>query len=232
VYAISFPKQAELDEYVKIQEELAKRDHRNIGPQQGLFNFTDLAPGCALFEGHGTVIYNRLLELMRSEYKIRGYNEVISPNIYNSELWMKSGHYFKYKENIFFLNDEGEEHGLKPMNCPGHCLMFDLHQRSYRDLPIRMADFGVLHRNELKGALSGLTRVRRFQQDDAHIFCMPEQIEDEIIGVLDFIDYIYSIFGFEYKIELSTRPEKYLGRIEDWDLAESQLKSALGKFGK
>jgi threonyl-tRNA synthetase len=232
VYAISFPKQAELDEYVKIQEELAKRDHRNIGPQQGLFNFTELAPGCALFEAHGTVIYNRLLELMRSEYKIRGYNEVISPNIYNSELWMKSGHYFKYKENIFFLNDEGEEHGLKPMNCPGHCLMFDLHQRSYRDLPIRMADFGVLHRNELKGALSGLTRVRRFQQDDAHIFCMPEQIEDEIIGVLDFIDYIYSIFGFEYKIELSTRPEKYLGRIEDWDLAESQLKSALGKFGK
>lgn len=169
---------------------------------------------------------------MRSEYKIRGYNEVISPNIYNAELWMKSGHYFKYKENIFFIQDEGEEHGLKPMNCPGHCIMFDLHQKSYRDLPIRMADFGVLHRNELKGALTGLTRVRRFQQDDAHIFCMPEQIEEEIIGVLDFIDYIYSVFGFEYKIELSTRPEKFLGRIEDWDVAESQLKNALDKFGK
>jgi threonyl-tRNA synthetase len=232
VYAISFPKQSELDEYVKIQEELAKRDHRNIGPQQNLFNFTDLSPGCALFEPHGTVIYNRLVELMRGEYKLRGYNEVISPNIYNSELWMKSGHYFKYKDNIFFIDDDGEEHGLKPMNCPGHCLMFDLHQRSYRDLPIRMADFGVLHRNELKGALSGLTRVRRFQQDDAHIFCMPEQIEDEILGVLDFIDYIYSVFGFKYNIELSTRPEKYLGKLEDWNLAEAQLKAALAKFGK
>jgi threonyl-tRNA synthetase len=126
---------------------LAKRDHRNIGPQQNLFNFTDLSPGCALFYPHGTVIFNRLIELMRSEYKIRGYDEVISPNIYNSELWMKSGHYFKYKENIFFIDDDGEEHGLKPMNCPGHCVMFDMQQKSYRDLPIRMADFGVLHRN-------------------------------------------------------------------------------------
>ena len=161
-----------------MQQELAKRDHRNIGPQQKLFNFTDLAPGCAMFEAHGTIIYNRLINLMRSEYNIRGYDQVLSPNIYNSELWMKSGHYFKYRENIFFINDDGDEIGLKPMNCPGHCLMFDLSQKSYRDLPIRMADFGVLHRNQLKGALSGLTRVRRFQQDDAHIFCMPEQIED------------------------------------------------------
>ena len=145
--------------------------------QQELFNFSNLSPGSALFLPHGTVIYNRLIELMRSEYSIRGYKEVISPNIYHSELWKMSGHYFKYKENIFFVKEEsGEEHGLKPMNCPGHCLMFDIMQKSYKDLPIRMADFGVLHRNEISGALTGLTRVRRFQQDDAHIFCMFEQI--------------------------------------------------------
>lgn len=143
-----------------------------------------------------------------------------------------SGHYFKYKENIFFINDNGEEHGLKPMNCPGHCVMFDMIQRSYRDLPIRMADFGVLHRNELTGALSGLTRVRRFQQDDAHIFCRVDQIEIEILGVLDLLDYIYSVFGFKYVLELSTRPQKYLGNIEDWNIAEDALKQALKKFGK
>ena len=147
-------------------------------------------------------------------------------------MWKTSGHYFKYRENIFFIQeDDGEEHGLKPMNCPGHCVMFDMVQKSYRDLPLRMADFGVLHRNELKGALSGLTRVRRFQQDDAHIFCMPDQIEAEVLGVLDLLHYIYSVFEFKYELELSTRPEHYLGNIEDWDLAEQQLKLALEKFG-
>lgn len=232
VYAVSYPKQSMLDEYLKQQEELAKRDHRNIGPKQDLFHFHTMAAGSAMFFPHGTVIYNKLLDLMRSEYKIRGYSEVISPNVYSSDLWKSSGHYFKYKENIFFIQDNEEEHGLKPMNCPGHCLMFDMVQKSYRDLPIRMADFGVLHRNELKGALSGLTRVRRFQQDDAHIFCRTDQIEAEILGVLDLLDYIYSVFGFEYKLELSTRPEKFLGNIEDWNQAESQLKEALEKFGK
>lgn len=178
VYAISFPKQALLDEYLRVQEELAKRDHRNVGPKQDLFHFTTFSPGSALFYPNGTILYTRLTELMRGEYKIRGYNEVISPNIYSSELWKISGHYFKYKENIYWIRSEGEEFGLKPMNCPGHCVMFSLIQKSYKDLPYRLADFGVLHRNELHGALSGLTRVRRFQQDDAHIFCRTDQIED------------------------------------------------------
>ena len=172
------------------------------------------------------------MELMRGEYRIRGYSEVLSPNIYNAELWKISGHYFKYKENIYWINSDNEEHGVKPMNCPGHCVMFNMIQHSYRDLPIRMADFGVLHRNEVHGALSGLTRVRRFQQDDAHIFCTKDQIEEEILGVLDLIDYIYSVFGFKYHLELSTRPEKYLGSLEDWERAEEGLNEALKKFGK
>lgn len=157
---------------------------------------------------------------------------MISPNIYSSELWKISGHYFKYKDNIFWIKSEGEEFGLKPMNCPGHCVMFGMIQRSYKDLPIRMADFGVLHRNELTGALSGLTRVRRFQQDDAHIFCLPDQIEEEILGVLDLLDYIYGVFGFKYQLELSTRPDQFLGDIEEWNKAEAQLTEALNKFGK
>ena len=152
--------------------------------------------------------------------------------MYNAELWKISGHYFKYKENIYWINSDNEEHGVKPMNCPGHCVMFGINQHSYRDLPIRMADFGVLHRNEVHGALSGLTRVRRFQQDDAHIFCTKDQIEEEILGVLDLIDYIYSVFRFKYVLELSTRPQKYLGSLEDWELAEGQLNEALKKFGK
>ena len=233
VYAISFPKQSLLEEYQKEQKELEKRKHTEIGPKQGLFNFSELAPGCAFFYPDGTKIYNRLMTLMREEYRIRGYQEVITPNMYNQELWKISGHFFKYKDNMYLIHqDEDEVHGLKPMNCPGHCLMFDMIQRSYRDLPIRFADFGVLHRNELKGALSGLTRVRRFQQDDAHIFCMPDQIESEILAVLDFLDYVYSLFDFKYKLELSTRPEQYLGNIEDWNKAEQQLENALKQFGK
>lgn len=147
VYGIAFPKQAMLESYLKEQEELGKRDHRTIGQKQDLFHFTTHSPGSALFYPHGTVILNRLQDLMRSEYKIRGYHEVQSPSIYSAELWKMSGHYFKYKENIFWIKNEGEEYGLKPMNCPGHCVMFGLIQRSYKDLPYRMADFGILHRN-------------------------------------------------------------------------------------
>ena len=233
VYAISFPKQSLLEEYQKEQKELEKRKHTEIGPKQGLFNFSELAPGCAFFYPDGTKIYNRLMTLMREEYRIRGYQEVITPNMYNQELWKISGHFFKYKDNMYLIHqDEDEVHGLKPMNCPGHCLMFDMIQRSYRDLPIRFADFGVLHRNESKDSLSELIRVRRFQQDDGHIFCMPDQIESEILAVLEFIDYIYSLFDFKYKLQLSTRPEQYLGNIEDWNKAEQQLENALKQFGK
>lgn len=152
--------------------------------------------------------------------------------MYNLKLWKTSGHYRAYKDNIFLLKVENQGFGLKPMNCPGHCLMFDNTVRSYRELPLRFADFGVLHRNEISGALSGLTRVRRFQQDDAHIFCAPDQIMQEILGCLDFLDYVYGIFGFHFELELSTRPEDRLGEESLWDEAEEALKQALDKFGK
>lgn len=154
---------------------------------------------------------------MRNEYKIRGYQEVISPNVYNLKLWKTSGHYKNYKDNLFIFKVENQGFGIKPMNCPGHCLMFDTTQHSYRELPIRYADFGVLHRNEISGALSGLTRVRRFQQDDAHIFCAPDQIMQEVLGCLDFLDYVYSLFGFKFELELSTRPAERLGDDDLWD---------------
>lgn len=179
VYGISFPKPQLMVEYVKIQEELAKRDHRNIGTQFDLFRFSNLSPGSAFFFPHGAIIYNKLVDFMKNQYRIRGYSEVLSPNLYSSDLWRISGHWELYKDNMFVIpQSEGEEpFGLKPMNCPGHCLMFDMQLRSYRDLPVRFADFGVLHRNELSGALTGLTRVRRFQQDDAHLFCRIDQLK-------------------------------------------------------
>jgi len=160
-----------MDEYVTFMEEAAKRDHRTIGRNQGLFDMNEMSPGCAMFYPKGAYIYNSLVELIREQYRIRGYSEVITPNVFNLKLWKTSGHYAKYKENLFLLKIEDQGFGVKPMNCPAHCLMFSNVQRTYRELPLRYADFGVLHRNELSGALSGLTRVRRFQQDDAHHFC-------------------------------------------------------------
>ena len=182
-----------------------------------------MSPGCAFFYPHGTVIYNKLMELIREQYRVRGYSEVLSPNIFNLKLWKTSGHYQAYKENLFMWKIEGQGFGMKPMNCPAHCIMFDHEIRSYRDLPLRFGDFGVLHRNEISGALSGLTRVRRFQQDDAHIFCATSQLADEVMGVLDFLDYIYGIFGFTFELHLSTRPEERLGSDAQWDEAEAAL---------
>jgi len=232
VYAITYPSEKEMKEWIKRKEEEEKRDHRNIGTQQDLFMFHNLSPGSAFFYSHGAFIYNKLVSFIRKEYVIRGFTEVMSPNIYNLRLWKTSGHYKNYKENMFMLKIENQGFGLKPMNCPGHCLMFDSKARSYKELPIRYADFGVLHRNEVSGALSGLTRVRRFQQDDAHIFCAPEQITDEIIGQLEFLAHVYNVFGFEYELFLSTRPECALGEQSLWDVAEKQLADALNKFGK
>jgi threonyl-tRNA synthetase len=232
VYAITYPSEKEMKEWIKRKEEEEKRDHRNIGTQQDLFMFHNLSPGSAFFFSHGAFIYNKLVSFIRKEYVIRGFTEVMSPNIYNLRLWKTSGHYKNYKENMFMLKIENQGFGLKPMNCPGHCLMFDSKARSYKELPIRYADFGVLHRNEVSGALSGLTRVRRFQQDDAHIFCAPEQITDEILGQLEFLAHVYNIFGFEYELFLSTRPENALGEQSLWDVAEKQLSDALNKFGK
>ena len=232
VYGIAFPNDKLLKEYIKKKEEEEKRDHRNIGKQQGLFMFHNLSPGSCFWYQPGAHIYNKLVEFIRNQYKVRGYQEVISPNIYNLKLWKTSGHYKNYKENLFLMKVENQGFGLKPMNCPGHCLMFDNVARSYKELPIRMADFGVLHRNEISGALSGLTRVRRFQQDDAHIFCRYDQIMNEVLCFLDFMSYVYDIFGFKYDLFLSTRPEKKLGSTKLWDMAEQSLTDALNKFGK
>ncbi|EEC83307.1 hypothetical protein OsI_28676 [Oryza sativa Indica Group] len=232
VYGISFPDSKRLKEYKHLLEEAKKRDHRLLGQTQDLFFFHQLSPGSCFFLPHGAIIYNKLMDFLRQQYRDRGYQEVLSPNIYNMQLWETSGHAANYKENMFVFEIEKQEFGLKPMNCPGHCLMFEHRVRSYRELPLRMADFGVLHRNELSGALTGLTRVRRFQQDDAHIFCRESQIKDEVKAVLDFINYVYEIFGFKYELELSTRPEKYLGDIETWNKAEQQLTEALNEFGK
>ncbi|KAK0086695.1 hypothetical protein PV325_002692 [Microctonus aethiopoides] len=231
IYGISFPDTKQLKEWVKFQEEAAKRDHRKIGREQELFFFHELSPGSCFFQPRGAHIYNTLIDLIRSEYKKRGFQEVVTPNIYNSKLWQASGHWQHYAENMFSFDVEKETFALKPMNCPGHCLMFDVRNRSWRELPLRMADFGVLHRNELSGALTGLTRVRRFQQDDAHIFCAPDQIRTEVSSCLEFLKQIYSIFGFTFKLCLSTRPEKYLGDISVWDNAEKALADSLDAFG-
>lgn len=232
IYGISFPDPKMLKEWEKFQEEAKNRDHRKIGRDQELYFFHELSPGSCFFLPKGAYIYNTLMEFLRSEYRKRGFQEVVTPNIFNSRLWVTSGHWQHYSDNMFSFEVEKEQFALKPMNCPGHCLMFDHRPRSWRELPLRLADFGVLHRNELSGALTGLTRVRRFQQDDAHIFCAMEQIEEEIKGCLDFLRTVYSIFGFSFKLNLSTRPEKFLGDIEVWDQAEKQLENSLNEFGE
>ena len=198
--------------------------------QQELLFFDELSPGSCFFLPHGTRIYNRLVDIIREQYFARGYTEVVTPNMYNLKLWETSGHAAKYKENMFCFPIEGQEFGLKPMNCPGHCIMFRHRKRSYRELPMRFADFGVLHRNELSGALTGLTRVRRFQQDDAHIFCTVAQIKSEVAGVLDMISTVYKFFGMTFALKLSTRPENALGDPETWDKAEAFMTEALNEF--
>ncbi|XP_026043912.1 threonine--tRNA ligase 1, cytoplasmic isoform X2 [Astatotilapia calliptera] len=232
IYGISFPDPKMLKDWEKFQEEAKNRDHRKLGREQDLFFFHDLSPGSCFFLPKGAFIYNTLIEFIRSEYRKRGFQEVVTPNVYNSKLWQTSGHWQHYSENMFSFEVEKEIFALKPMNCPGHCLMFDHRPRSWRELPFRMADFGVLHRNELSGALTGLTRVRRFQQDDAHIFCSMDQIESEIKGCLDFLRTVYDVFGFTFKLNLSTRPEKFLGDPEVWDQAEKQLENSLNEFGE
>ncbi|XP_049785743.1 threonine--tRNA ligase 1, cytoplasmic isoform X1 [Schistocerca cancellata] len=232
VYGISFPDSKQLKEWEKLQEEAAKRDHRKIGREQELFFFHELSAGSCFFLPKGAHIYNTLIEFIKQEYRKRGFHEVVTPNIYNSKLWQTSGHWAHYAENMFSFDVEKEKYALKPMNCPGHCLMFDQRTRSWRELPLRLADFGVLHRNELSGALTGLTRVRRFQQDDAHIFCTVEQIHNEMLGALDFLRSVYSVFGFTFQLRLSTRPEKFLGEISMWNEAEKQLAESLNAFGE
>lgn len=198
--------------------------------KQKLAYFHLLSPGSAFWLPHGTRIFNSLVNFIKAQYWDRGFDEVITPNMFNLDLWHQSGHAMHYKDDMFVFEVEEQEWALKPMNCPAHCLMFGSAIRSYRDLPIRYADFGVLHRNELSGALTGLTRVRRFQQDDGHIFCRQDQITQEVLGALEFMKYVYNIFGMTYKLELSTRPKKALGERELWDTAEAALREALDTF--
>lgn len=230
IYGVSFPDKDRMQEHLKYLEEAAKRDHRKIGREQELFMFHEYSPGSAFLLPHGTIIFNALQSYLREQYWKRDYQEVQSPNMYNSALWKTSGHWQHYSDDVFKLDVEKEKWALKPMNCPGHCLIFKHRERSYRELPIRMADFGILHRNEASGALSGLTRVRRFQQDDTHIFCTEDQITEEISGLFDFLREIYGKFGFTFKLKLSTRPEGFLGEIETWDKAEARLTEALNQF--
>ena len=232
IYGISFPNDKQMKEWKHFQEEAAKRDHRKIGREQELFFFNDISPGSCFFQPNGAHIFNTLVAFIRGEYKKRGFTEVVTPNVYSTKLWETSGHWQHYSTNMFSFEAEKERFALKPMNCPGHCVMFDHRPRSWRELPLRMADFGVLHRNELSGTLTGLTRVRRFQQDDAHIFCTSDQVENEIRGCLAFLKDVYDVFGFTFKLMLSTRPEKYMGEIAMWDKAEAQLERSLNEFGQ
>lgn len=228
IYGISFPDKKDLNEYLERIEEAAKRDHRKLMKQLELVMLHESAPGSPFFLEKGTIIYNELVNFIREEYKKRGYSEVITPQMFNKSLWETSGHWEHYKENMFVLNSEGQEFSLKPMNCPSHCLIFANKTRSYKDLPLRIADFCNLHRNELSGTLSGLTRVRKFSQDDAHIFCSFDQVQSEIEAVLDFIKYVWEdVFGFNLTYYVSTRPDKFLGDISTWDEAETMLFKAL-----
>jgi len=230
MYGVSFPDKKMLKVWQENQEKAKERDHRRIAQKQDLIMFHELSAGSAFWLPHGARIYNKLINFIKEHYWKRGYDEVITPNVYNLDLWHQSGHAMHYKDAMFCFDVEGKEWAMKPMNCPGHCLMFAGKIRSYRDLPLRYADFGVLHRNELSGALSGLTRVRRFQQDDAHIFCREDQIEEEVLGALDFMKSVYNVFGMTYKLELSTRPKKALGDIELWNRAEAALARAMDTF--
>ncbi|MFT4282840.1 MAG: threonine--tRNA ligase [Candidatus Woesearchaeota archaeon] len=228
IYGISFPNKKDLKEYIRILEEAKKRDHRKLMKEQDLVMLHEYAPGSPFFLPKGTAIYNALVDFIRDEYKKRGYDEVITPQLFNKKLWETSGHWEHYKDDMFILKVEGQEHSLKPMNCPSHCLIFNKETRSYKDLPLKIADFCSLHRNELSGTLSGLVRVRKFSQDDAHIFCTEDQIGDQIKEVLEFIKYVWEeVFGFNLTYYLSTRPEKYLGGIDIWNRSEAVLMKAL-----
>lgn len=228
IYGTAFATPKELRQHLALLEEAKRRDHRRLGKELDLFSFNPVAPGSPFFHPKGTLIYNELVSYMRGLYQRYGYQEVLTPQIFDVDLWHRSGHYENYKENIFFTEVEGRDFGVKPMNCPGHTYIYAAKKHSYRDLPLRYADFARLHRFERSGVLAGLTRVRSFSQDDAHIFCTPEQIESEVSGVLRMINEVYQTFGFEeVHFYLATRPEKRLGDDATWDRAEAALAGAL-----
>jgi threonyl-tRNA synthetase len=227
VYGTAFFKKKDLDEYLERIELAKARDHRRLGPQLGLFTFSDISPGAAFWLPKGTTLFNSLVALNRRMQRERGYVEVKTPQLYDSPLFVTSGHWGKYRENLFISEYEDREFALKPMNCPGHCHLFGLQRWSYRDLPYRCAEPGLLHRREPSGTLHGLLRVRHFVQDDAHIFCREDQIQDEVAGCLEFALSLYALFGMTVDFELSTRPDNRIGSDEFWDETEGMLEEAL-----
>lgn len=227
IYGTAFAKKSELDEYLNMLEEAKKRDHRKLGKELKLFSLMDEGPGFPFFLPNGVILKNKLIEYWRELHRKFGYVEIETPLILNRELWETSGHWSHYKENMYTVNIDEEEFAIKPMNCPGGMLVYKSESHSYRDLPIRAGELGKVHRHELSGTLHGLMRARAFTQDDAHIFMLPEQIKDEIKGVVKLIDEVYGRFGFKYNVELSTRPENSMGSDEEWSLAEKSLQGAL-----
>ena len=231
IYGTAFPKKADLDEYLTMMEEAKKRDHRKLGKELGLFMMCDEGPGFPFFLSKGMVLKNTLLDYWREIHRKAGYVEISTPIMLSRHLWETSGHWDHYKDNMYTTVIDDEDFAIKPMNCPGGILVYQSEPRSYRDLPLRMGELGLVHRHEKSGQLHGLMRVRCFTQDDAHIFMMPEQIRDEIKGVAKLIDEVYSLFGFKYHVELSTRPEDSMGSDEDWEMATEGLRSALDDLG-
>jgi threonyl-tRNA synthetase len=231
IYGTAFYDQKDLDAYLERIELAKERDHRRLGIQLDLFHLDDISPGSPFWHPKGMVIWNELEDLRRRENVRRGYLEVKTPLIYDKVLWERSGHWEKFRENMFLIPENDHIFAIKPMNCPGHMLLFADTLRSYRELPLRYAEAAPLHRNERAGTLHGLTRVRHVTQDDAHIFCTREQIEDEIFGCLDYVKYLYDLFGLDAKFELSTRPDNKLGTEEEWDFTEGALKAALDRRG-
>ena len=231
IYGISFPKAKDLEEWEELQEEIKRRDHRKIGREMDLFTFHEEGPGFPFFHPNGMTLMNELLDWWRDVLDESGYGEIKTPLILNEDLWHRSGHWDHYKENMYFTKIDDEDYAIKPMNCPGSVLTYGSNQHSYRDLPIRLAEFGQVHRHELSGTLHGLFRVRTFTQDDAHVYCLPSQIKDEVYRMIDLADLLYSTFGFKYSIELSTRPDDYMGDLKDWEFAEAELQAALKERG-
>jgi threonyl-tRNA synthetase len=232
IYGTSFPKKAELDEYLERMEEARKRDHRKLGRELDLFDIFEEGPGFPFLFPKGMIIRNMLEDYWRKEHRAAGYDEIKSPIILNEELWHRSGHWDHYRENMYYTVIDEQNYAVKPLNCPGAMLTYKRKLYSYRDLPLRIGELGLVHRHELSGALHGLMRVRCFTQDDAHIFMTPDMIEDEVLGVIRLFDKFYTLFGLKYKIELSTKPEKAMGTDDEWDAAINALKTALDGAGR
>ncbi|MFC1629249.1 threonine--tRNA ligase, partial [Gemmatimonadota bacterium] len=232
IYGIAYPKKSQLEEHLVRLEEARKRDHRKIGREMDLFSFQEEAPGMAFWHPRGMILFNGVISYIRGKLDERGYHEIFTPLIMNADLWQRSGHWDHYRENMYFTKIDDADFAVKPMNCPGACLVYRSDLRSYRDLPYKIAEMGVVHRHELSGVLHGLTRVRSFIQDDAHLYCTPDQIREQVIDTVEMVREVYADFGFEdYHIELSTRPEKFVGTLEMWEKAESDLEAALEHTG-